>query len=255
MNRTLPILGIILLLTAPLLYGEALFLHQSANPFIAPESISQGNPTQTANAPAIQERKKQLIQIEAQVLEIARTHLSDLGLEYSRDKDSLLEQIHTLVSAGSAQLLAKPRISALEDEEAVIQIGDRIPYAVPAGNAADKWTVQYLDTGVKLKIKSNVEDGFIIVQIHPEVSHISQWKTNQAGSFPIISTRKSNTKVRVRNNEPIIIGGLINDHQRETTKALPLLGDMPLIGFLFQYTIKETLKTDIVFIIVPKIVS
>lgn len=218
-------------------------------------------PTQTAvknsGGPnsAVKLAQRKLIEIEAQVIEVAESDLSNFGFDFNQNKADILDTFKYLVSNGSAKLLAKPRISALENEVAVIQIGDRIPYAVPAGKTSEQWTVQYLDTGVKLRIVSECEGDNIIVDVQPEVSHVSQWSSNLAGAFPIISTRESRTKVRVKNSEPIIIGGLLNEQKRSSTISLPILGDIPLVGGLFKHTIHDNLQTDIVFIVVPKIIK
>ncbi|MFH1429713.1 MAG: type II and III secretion system protein [Candidatus Margulisiibacteriota bacterium] len=249
MKKIFLIIVLLFLLFASL-YGESLFSYQNINPFASPIQQALGVSPGTEKSGL-----KKLIEIEVQVLEIANTELNQTGIDLSINKDVIMANLDLLISNGSAEILAKPRISALEGEEALIQIGDKIPYAVPAGSNTEKWTVNYLDTGVKLKISSEIQKNYIVVQVQPEVSMVSQWKTNQAGSFPIISTRETKTKVKVKNGEPIIIGGLINDHVQETVSSIPILGDLPLIGFLFRNTIKEKIKTDIVFIIIPKIVS
>jgi type II secretory pathway component GspD/PulD (secretin) len=195
-----------------------------------------------------------MIEIEAQVLEIASSQFNKTGSDLEKFKTDLQLYLQAQVSSGSADLLARPRISALSGEEASIQIGDKIPYAVPAGGTSDKWTINYLDTGVKLRIIAEVEDNFVIASIISEVSSISQWQSNSAGNFPVISTRESRTKVKVRDKEPIIIGGLLNEQERDIVNAIPFFKDLPFIGPLFTTTQKEKIKTDIVFIIIPRII-
>lgn len=247
------LLTIILCILANLCHSasaENLFSYKQSSPFVP---ITAPAKQTISTKPAVATQRK-LIQIEAQVIEVSQIALSNIGFDFSQDKEAILETFQYLLSNGSAHLLAKPRISALEKETAIIQIGDRIPYAVPAGKSSDQWTVQYLDTGVKLKIIAECEGDSIVVEVQPEVSHVSQWVSNLAGSFPIISTRESKTKVRVKNNEPIIIGGLLNEQKRNTTTSVPLLGDIPFLGEIFKNNIQENIQTDIVFIIVPKII-
>lgn len=255
---------------------EALFLYNKPNPFQKPNN--QNNRPQTPNPIVINtenvaitkniiitqnpqvieitpKKKPRLIEIEAHILEVSKTKLDEIGFDYEFKNNDLNITIEYLLSEGFADLLAKPRISALENEEAVIQIGDKIPYAVPFGDSSSRWTVQYLDTGIKLKIIAEIDLDMIIATINAEVSSVSNWQVNNAGTFPIISTRESRTKIKTKNNEPIIIGGLINDQFRLNKQKIPLLGDLPLIGFLFNKERQEKIKTDIIFIILPKIID
>ena len=241
---------ILILLASALLQAEAIFTYQPNNPFRDKSPIFN----QTSKA-SENKANRQLIQIEAQVLEVSQSDISNYNIDLSLENNHLKAQLDTLLSIGSAHIIAKPRISTLEGEEASIQIGDKIPYAVPAGDQSNKWTVQYLDTGVKLKITPVISGKYIMVRVKPEVSLVSQWKTNQSGTFPIISTRESQTQVKVKNNEPIIIGGLINEQEQESISSIPILGDIPIIGGLFQSSKAEKISTDIIFIITPKIIT
>jgi len=240
---------IILCLSVLAYSNEAVFLYPPKNPFADKSS-------DVLQKPKIGKASNlKMIKIESQILEISNSDLSVMGFSFDRDPNEIIFYINYLLSNGSANLLAKPNISALEGEEASIQIGDKIPYSVPVSGMTDKWTIRYLDTGIKLKIKSFVEDKYIVVDVRPEVSNISQWRKSQAGVFPVISTRESHTKVRVKNKDPIIIGGLLSDHKRQIESGVPFLKDTPFLGSLFKSNTTEIVKTDIVFIVIPEILN
>jgi len=217
------------------------------------------------------DKKIPQILIEGKVVEISQNGLEDIGIiwgkeqgsfKFSIDKnsggisqaDNILGTINALIASGKANILANPKITALDGKEAEINIGSRIPYAVPAGTSstATQWTVQYIDAGVNLKILPNVaSDGTIVSTIKPEVSNISEWRTTTAGEFPVISTRNASVTVRIRDGETLVIGGLINEFDRENISKIPVLSDVPVFGQLFQRKINERSKSDVIFLITP----
>jgi type II secretory pathway component GspD/PulD (secretin) len=219
------------------------------------------------------DKKIPQILIEGKVIEVSRSGLSDTGIIWGKDQGSfkfsidrntggisqssdVLCAINALVASGKAKILANPKITALDGKEAEINIGSRIPYAVPASStsASTQWTIQYIDAGVNLKILPNVaSDGTIVSTIKPEVSNISEWRATSAGEFPVISTRNASVTVRIRDGETLVIGGLINESERENISGIPVLSDVPVLGQLFQRKVNEKSKSDVIFLITPHI--
>ncbi|MFC1571125.1 type II secretion system protein GspD [Candidatus Margulisiibacteriota bacterium] len=212
--------------------------------------------------------------IESKVLEISESDSMRLGLSYGKeagafkfitDKDTkrtavyedLQTTLNALVGEGKAKVVASPRIATLDDHEATINIGSRIPYAVPvsSGSNSTQWTVEYIDAGVKLKITPRLgEEGHITTAIQPEVSSVSEWRTTAAGEFPVITTRNAQATLRVKDGETIVVGGLLSETERENISKLPILGHLPIVGLLFQNKTIEKAKTEIVFLITPHII-
>ena len=206
------------------------------------------------------------IMIESRIMEISENALKSLGFSWNSLKITVIPEegkvkageipvmLSALVSKGDARIIASPRISTLDNLEALINIGDRIPYAVPVttSGGSTQWAVQYIDAGVSLKITPRIGgDGMITAEIKPEVSAISEWRVTAAGEFPVISTRNASTSVRVKSNQTIVVAGLINETDRENISKIPVAGDIPVIKELFQKKTKEKTKTDIVFLITP----
>jgi type II secretory pathway component GspD/PulD (secretin) len=212
------------------------------------------------------------IMIESKVIEISSSESRKLGISYGNgsfkfttDKtsrrtalaDNITSTLNALIADGRAKVVASPRIATLDNQEAVINIGSRIPYAVPVGGSGvvTQWTVDYLDAGVKLKITPQLgEAGWIRTLVQPEVSSVSEWRLTAAGEFPVISTRNAAATVSVRDGEAIAIGGLISDSRRENVTRVPVLGFLPLLGLLFQNRSAEEERTEIVFLITPHII-
>jgi general secretion pathway protein D len=210
--------------------------------------------------------------IESKVIEISNSDSMKLGLSYGNGTfkfttaktnrktslaDDITSTLNALIADGSANVVASPRIATLDNQEAVINIGSRIPYAVPVGSssAVTQWTIDYIDAGVKLKITPQLgQEGYIRTFIQPEVSSISEWRTTAAGEFPVISTRNACATVRVKDGESIVIGGLLSESERKNVTRVPVLGYLPVIGLLFQNQSAEKEKTEIVFLITPHII-
>ncbi len=212
------------------------------------------------------------ILIESRVVEISQSDSMKLGISYgngtykfitSKDTrrtspaEDLISTLNALVTDGRANVVASPRIATLDNQEALINIGSRIPFAVPVNNSGSttQWTVDYIDAGVKLKITPQLgQEGDITTFIQPEVSSISEWRTTAAGDFPVISTRNASATVRVKNGETIVIGGLLSETERENISRVPVLGHIPGVGLLFQNKNREKEKTEIVFLITPHVI-
>jgi type II secretory pathway component GspD/PulD (secretin) len=163
-----------------------------------------------------------------------------------------------LVHNGNARVLANPKIATLNGREASILIGERVPYVVSGtvfagGGAAPVQQVEKEEVGIKLRITPLINpDGYITTQISPEVSSITEFKgTNN--DLPVISTRQASTTVRLKDGSSVIIGGLLSETKSSTVTKVPLLGDIPGLGFLFQHHATSLDKTDLVIEVTPHI--
>lgn len=203
------------------------------------------------------------ILIESQVVEITESDSLRLGVAYGQTNGTYISDqdvsatINALVSSGKAKVVASPKIATLDNHEAVINIGNRIPYAVPVSSSSSttQWAVNYIDAGVKLKIIPRLgASDEVFADIQPEVSSISEWRTTAAGEFPVITTRNAQSTVRVKTGETIVVGGLISETDRVNVAKMPILGYLPIIGFIFQNKTVEKAKTEIVFMITPRVI-
>jgi len=211
------------------------------------------------------------IMIESRVVEISENALENIGVSWtgaangirlaveggSVNSETIYAVISALISSGKARLIASPSIATLDNHEASVNIGSKIPFAVPVNSSSSsvQWAVQYIDAGVSLKITPRLGDrGFLTVAVNPEVSSVSEWRMTSAGEFPVISTRNANTRLKVRDGQTIVIGGLINETDRENIAKIPLAGDIPLIKELFTKRTSERTKTEVVFLITPRII-
>jgi type IV pilus assembly protein PilQ len=159
--------------------------------------------------------------------------------------------LDALIQNQKAQLLASPSIVVLNNREARIIIGEKVPYKertqTPTGTTE---TTRFIDVGTTLRVTPSINaDGYITLNIHPEVSSVS----SLLDAGPRITTREADTTVRVKEGETIVIGGLIKQEDNRTRSKIPILGDIPILGYLFGNRSKDQTQTELAVFITPKI--
>jgi pilus assembly protein CpaC len=165
---------------------------------------------------------------------------------------------------GLVKVLAEPTITAVNGQEGSFLAGGRIYIPVPQSNAAGgtSITLEEKEFGVGLRFLPTVlEDGLINLRVTPEVSELSQYGTTiqspggQTSLLPSITTRRASTTVQLRDGESFAIGGLIKSNVTESIKALPLLGELPVLGALFRSTAFQKEQSELLFVVTPRLVK
>jgi general secretion pathway protein D len=166
-----------------------------------------------------------------------------------------------LETRGLAHILSTPNLMTLDNAEAKIVVGQNVPfvtgsYSQPTGGVTTNpfQTIERKDVGLTLKIKPQVsEGGTIKLDIYQEVSNVAP--SLLSGASDLITNKRSiDTKVLVDDGHTIILGGLIEDNKNETEQSVPLLGRLPLIGWLFRYTQKTGKRTNLMVFLRPVII-
>lgn len=140
-------------------------------------------------------------------------------------------------SDGKSVLIARPSITAVNGQEAKILIGDRIPVLVETREGNESWTtVRYEEAGIRLTCTPSISaDGSVDAQIYAEVSNpvmVSELKAYR------ITTRQAETRVHLNKGDVLVIGGLMDNRAGKQSSKIPFLGDIPLLGKLFQHARK-----------------
>jgi len=169
-----------------------------------------------------------------------------------------------LETRGLANILSTPNLMTLDNAEAKIVVGQNVPFVTGSfaqatggatGAAVNPFqTIERKDVGLTLKIKPQVsEGGTIKLDIYQEVSNVAP--SLLSGASDLITNKRSiDTKVLVDDGHTIILGGLIEDNKTETEQSVPLLGRMPLIGWLFRYKQKTGKRTNLMVFLRPVII-
>jgi type II secretory pathway component GspD/PulD (secretin) len=213
----------------------------------------------------------QQIVIEARVEELYVNAMRTLGLDWdipfklATGDSGIVEKVtlpftatlNALETNGDAALLASPRVAVVDGTEASILIGDRIPITIQNSTTENGvtrtiTTVDYINVGVQLKVTPRYNgSGMITVRINPEVSTITGTTTQ---GYPQIRTRSTSTVMALKDGETAAIGGLIQQNDVNTTTQVPVLGDLPVLGRLFQKVQKTKKQTEIVIFLTPRLV-
>jgi hypothetical protein len=163
--------------------------------------------------------------------------------------------LNLAIAEGHGRVLANPRITTVSGRTATIRAGDTISIQTTAGGGAGTVAttqLQTFQTGVTLDITPIVNaDDFVSVTIHPTVNS----ETGLLNGIPQISTRDTQTTVALRENETLVIGGLIQENDTRTDTKIPLLGDLPLIGRAFQSHQVDTSRNELVITVTPHIID
>jgi type II secretory pathway component GspD/PulD (secretin) len=159
--------------------------------------------------------------------------------------------LDALVTNGDAKILADPNIEAIDGFPANVFIGDTVNYvsSITSSSTGENITTGSVNVGVTLRVTGKVNpDGYVTLNIHPEVSTISSFlSTPGGGQLPNVATRFADTTVRVKDGETIAIGGLIQTNDILNITKVPLFGDLPFFGQLFRDTQHQKNKTEVVF--------
>ena len=161
--------------------------------------------------------------------------------------------LRALQISGKARVRARPQMAAVNGRTADIFIGAQRFILTQFNQSGQTQTrIQPVDVGVKLQVTpltgGNDE---ITVRIAPEVSNITELDL-QTG-LPVLSTRRADTSVRVKDGETIAIGGLTLNQEQVTNSKIPLLGDLPIIGGLFRSKKRNVVQTELVVFVTPRI--
>lgn len=161
------------------------------------------------------------------------------------------------------EVLSTPQLLTLDNEEASVDVVDNIPYTKEstASNTSEftTQTMDYKDVGVKLKITPRIsDDGSLRLEVEQEVSRVTQSLVTLSSGDQIVAptTRKRTIKstIRLLDGQTAVIGGLLDDSNTFTEQKVPVLGSIPLVGWLFKSRSKETTRTNLFVFITPKVI-
>lgn len=165
-----------------------------------------------------------------------------------------------LAEAGNFEVLSRPSILARNNQEAIITVGQEVPFIrnpTISNTGQQTFPVEYEDIGIILRVTPFItSDGLVEMIVAPEISTISD-ETIPINNidYPVYAKRSAETVVVTGNGQTVVIGGLMERNKRETVRKVPLLGDIPLLGWAFRRKIKEDTKTELLIFLTPYVVN
>lgn len=235
---------------------------------------------------ALQDLAEPEVLLDVAVLEIQRSSLTNLGIQYS-DSFTLtpitptggftlgnIKSINkntvgvTVPSAtinrhrdvGDATILANPKIRARNRQKAKVLIGDKLPIVTTTGSVNNggfiSESVQYVDVGLKLDVEPNIYlNDDVAIKMGLEVSSlVKQIKTTGGSLVYQIGNRTADTVLRLHDGETQLLAGLISNDERMSANRIPGIGDLPVVGRLFGSQSNDSQRTEIVLSITPHII-
>lgn len=154
------------------------------------------------------------------------------------------------------RILANPKVLVLNNQTATIDSVEEIPYRelteTSAGGSIG--TVSFKEAGIKLQVTPQISsDGCIVMHVKPEQSVQTDTFTIENSETPVVETRRTETTLRVRDGQTIIIGGLRKSEPSVVESKVPILGDIPLIGALFRKIDTDIVESELGVFITPHI--
>ena len=169
----------------------------------------------------------------------------------------LLEAIET---KGKTKILSNPSITTLDNEMAEIHVGTDWPianysYSEEQGRfVISGW--EYKSYGILLRVTPTINsNGYVTLKLHPEISDKQEEIEFEGARVPVLSTQTVDATVMIKDGETLVIGGLIKDKVIETRTKVPFLGDIPILGLLFQHKGEEVVRNNLLIFITPHIVK
>ena len=165
------------------------------------------------------------------------------------EMDALIELIQLTTDA---KTLARPKVLAVNGQEARVQIGEQLGYFITTTTQTSTLqNVEFLDVGIVLNVTPIIgDDGQVLMTVKPEVS---SGTVNPATGLPEEETTEVETTVLLGDGQGMIIGGLIQEQDVDTQSKIPLLGDLWAVGKLFQKTTVTRERSEIIVALTPRI--
>jgi type II secretion system protein D len=187
------------------------------------------------------------------------TAASTGGLVVNFVESNVNVTLRALATAGKLDVLSRPYILASDNQLASITVGQEVPFITDTrttdlGQTLN--TIQYQDIGIILNVTPHINvDGLVILDVAPEISQLTGTTIPISGqvSAPVFAKRSAQSRVGIKDGQTIVIGGLMEDRKTSTLEKVPLLGDIPLIGPLFQRNQVTKSKTELLIFLTPHV--
>jgi len=155
-------------------------------------------------------------------------------------------------------IISTPQILTTDNEEAEIKVGENVPYITSQNTTAanqDYTNYEYKDVGVTLKITPQInQEGVVRLQVYVEVIKLKNESVALATNTPTTFKRTAQTTVIIQDNNTLVIGGIIGDDVQDNIYKVPLLGDIPLLGWLFKTESQSVDRVNLYIFLTPRII-
>ncbi|GAG22517.1 unnamed protein product, partial [marine sediment metagenome] len=220
--------------------------HKSGT-FNAANELAKG--TDPANIKPATDR----LNVDLPAMNILSSRPASIGVALANlGKDHLLDlELSALEKEGGGEIISSPRLITSNKQPAYIEEGTEIPYEEATSSGAT--SIEFKKAVLSLNVTPQITpDGRVILSLRINQDTVS---SEQLGSVPAIDTRKIETQVLVNNGDTIVLGGIFQQIKTKQVFRVPLLGDLPVIGYLFRQTNSVNAKSELLIFLTPKIIQ
>ena len=205
--------------------------------------VLQGSAASVANS--------YFVNLPAQALSTGASAASiGVSLFSSSVNHALNLEISALEADGKGKVVSSPRVITADQVKAIIESGEELPYQQATSSGAT--SVTFRKANLKLEVTPQITpEGSIIMAV--EVNKDSVGRVTTAGFA--INTKRVETQVLVENGGTVVIGGIFTQSEDETENKVPLLGDIPVLGFFFKNNVRNRARSELLVFLTPKVVS
>jgi len=163
--------------------------------------------------------------------------------------------VRAAASSSDARVIATPVVLTTDNTEARITIGEQRPIPTTSSTTAGgviRSTFDYRDIGINLTVTPRINpEKFVIMDVVQSADNVGNTVTIDGNEVPIITRREVEASIGVSNRTTVVLGGLVQEDDRNTVAKVPILGDIPIIGNLFRDTSKSSNRSEIIIMITP----
>lgn len=165
---------------------------------------------------------------------------------------NMLGQLTATIEEGQGRVLANPTVATADGRKATINVGQTLYIPITTTiQGTTTTTLQTVNAGIKLEVTPRIiDERRMLAELNIEVNSLAAFGP---GGMPIINSRAVSTNLEVMDGAPIVIGGLISDTTTEILRKVPILGDIPVLGEAFRYREKSRQYSNIVVVIIPRV--
>ncbi len=180
------------------------------------------------------------------------------GFKYAvvRSDGKLNALLQALSTNKNVNILSTPHIMTLNNQPAMIRVGEEVPILTQTRNIQGGETIRsfdYKSVAIELEVTPRVnQDREVFMKVHPVIKKILG--VNAELNAPILANREALTSVIIRDGNTIVIGGLMRDDKASSESKVPILGDIPLLGYFFKRRTSTREKTELLVFITPRVV-
>ena len=222
-----------------------------------------------------------LIQLNVQIIEVRKTTRKNIGINWPEAltfqeesvlpgifrinkitrQDPLWAKLNALFEEGTARIIAKPNLITISGGKAKFLAGGEMPVPItqPGGGGGGGITINWKEYGVKVEIEPTVDatNSFINAKVKPEYSGID--KANgivlEGAEIPAITNRSIETEVQIEIGETLLIAGMLKTDEQEMIQRVPVLGSLPIIGWLFTHKSPSLEQSELAIFVTPTLLA